>query len=134
MAGEVRFRNPSVPKPHLDAVPLPVSPGRHPLIERDSVPSTHISLASLAMSTECKHNASMPNVLIRDLPADVHASLQRRAEAAGQSLQQYLTAELSRVAQAPTMSEVLERIAERSGGRVGLAAAADDLHDERSRR
>jgi len=39
----------------------------------------------------------MPNVLIRDLPADVHANLQRRAEAAGQSLQQYLTKELSRM-------------------------------------
>jgi antitoxin FitA len=59
----------------------------------------------------------MPNVLIRDLPADIHASLQRRAEAAGQSLQQYLTNELSRVAQAPTLTDVLERIAERSGGR-----------------
>lgn len=87
-----------------------------------------------ANPAECKHNASVPNVLIRDLPPDVHASLQRRAEAAGQSLQQYLTAELSRVAQSPTMAEVLERIAERSGGRVGLQTAVDDLHDERARR
>ena len=76
----------------------------------------------------------MPNVLIRDLPPEVHANLQRRAEAAGQSLQQYLTSELSRVAQAPTIAEVLERIAERSGGRVGLQTAVDDLHDERARR
>ena len=29
----------------------------------------------------------MPNVLDRDLPDDVHASLQRRAGTAGQSLQ-----------------------------------------------
>ena len=76
----------------------------------------------------------MPNVLIRDLPDDIHASLQRRAEAAGQSLQQYLSSELARVAQSPTMNEVLARIAERSGGRVGLATAVDDLHDERGRR
>ena len=93
-----------------------------------------LSLGQLANPTECKHNASVPNVLIRDLPPEVHASLQRRAEAAGQSLQQYLTTELSRVAQSPTIAEVLERIAERSGGRVGLQTAVDDLHDERARR
>ena len=75
----------------------------------------------------------MPNVLIRDLPDDIHASLQRRAAAAGQSLQQYLSSELARVAQSPTMNEVLARIAERSGGRVGLDTAVDDLHDERTR-
>ena len=76
----------------------------------------------------------MANVLIRDLPADVHASLQRRAEAAGQSLQQYLTSELSRVAQSPTMAEVMERIEQRSGGRVGFETAVDDLDDERAPR
>jgi antitoxin FitA len=88
----------------------------------------------LANPAGCKHNASVPNVLIRDLPPEVHANLQRRAEAAGQSLQQYLTSELSRVAQSPTIAEVLGRIAERSGGRVGLQTAVDDLHDERARR
>ena len=76
----------------------------------------------------------LPNVLIRDLPDDVHASLQRRAEAAGQSLQQYLSSELARVAQSPTMNEVLARIAERTGGRVGFGTGVDDLHDERARR
>jgi antitoxin FitA len=81
-----------------------------------------------------KHNDSVPNLLIRDLPTDVHASLQRRAKAAGQSLQQYLTIELSRVALSPSIAEVIERISERSGGRVGFQAAVDDLHEERARR
>jgi hypothetical protein len=76
----------------------------------------------------------MPNVLVRDLPDDVHAQLQRRAEAAGQSLQQYLTTELTRLATAPTITEVLERISRRRGGRVGLATAVADLHEERARR
>jgi plasmid stability protein len=76
----------------------------------------------------------MPNVLIRDLPDDVHANLQRRAAAAGQSLQQYLTDELERVAQSPTLAEVIERIEQRSGGRIGFDAAVADLQDERSRR
>lgn len=92
------------------------------------------TLCKLAIRTACKHNASMPNVLIRDLPPDVHSGLQRRAEAAGQSLQQYLTAELSRLARSPTIDEVIDRIAERSGGRVGFETAVDDLHAERSRR
>ena len=52
----------------------------------------------------------MPNVLIRDLPPEVHAVLVRRAEAAGQSLQQYLVAELTRLANCPTMSELIEQI------------------------
>ncbi len=75
----------------------------------------------------------MPNVLIRDLPDDVHARLQQRAEAAGQSLQQYLSTELSRIATSPTLDDVLARIEGRQGGRVGFAAAVDDLHDERAR-
>ena len=76
----------------------------------------------------------MPNVLIRDLPDDIHANLQRRAQQAGKSLQQYLTQELSRVAQSPTLDEVLARIAQRSGGQVGFQTALDDLQDERGRR
>ncbi|WP_041298083.1 FitA-like ribbon-helix-helix domain-containing protein [Ilumatobacter coccineus] len=76
----------------------------------------------------------MPNVLIRDLPADVHARLQQRAEAAGQSLQQYLTGELSRIAHTPTLPDVLARIEQRSGGRVGFDDAVDDLAEERATR
>lgn len=75
----------------------------------------------------------MPNVLIRDLPDDVHASLQQRAEAAGQSLQQYLSNELSRIALSPTLDEVLARIERHEGGHVGFAAAVGDIHQERGR-
>jgi plasmid stability protein len=73
----------------------------------------------------------MPNVLVRDVPDDVHAGLQRRAAAAGQSLQQYLATELARLASTPTMDDVIARISRRSGGRVGLSTAADDLSAER---
>jgi hypothetical protein len=75
----------------------------------------------------------MPNVLVRDLPDEIHAGLQRRAEAAGQSLQQFLAGELTRLATTPTMSEVLERIGLRRGGRVGFDTAVRDLDDERRR-
>jgi plasmid stability protein len=76
----------------------------------------------------------MPNVLVRDLPDDVHAALQRRAERLGQSLQQFLAAELRRLAERPAIDDVLDRIGRRKGGRVGLRQAADDLAEERARR
>lgn len=76
----------------------------------------------------------MPNVLVRNLPDDVHSALQRRAKARGQSLQQYLAQELSRLAQQPSIDELVERIGRRRGGRVGLAQASTDITDERARR
>ncbi len=75
----------------------------------------------------------MPNVLIRDLPDDVHAGLRRRAASAGQSLQQYLSSELARIARHPTLEDVLNRIEAREGGRIGFSTAVQDLHEERAR-
>jgi plasmid stability protein len=76
----------------------------------------------------------MPNVLVRDLPEPVHAELQRRARANGQSLQQYLVQELARMTDQPTVEQVLERIAGRTGGTVGLDQAIDDLGQLRGER
>lgn len=75
----------------------------------------------------------MSNVLVRDIPEDVHAALQRRAERRGQSLQQYLSGELRRLADRPSLEEVLDRIDRRQGGRVGLAQAVEDLAEDRAR-
>ena len=75
----------------------------------------------------------MPNVLVRDIPEDIHAALQRRAELRGQSLQQYLAGELRRLAERPSIDEVLDRIDRQRGGRVGLRQAVDDLAGERAR-
>ena len=74
------------------------------------------------------------NVLVRDIPDDVHAELQRRAERRGQSLQQYLAGELRRLAEQPTIDELLDQVDRRRGGSVGLAQAAEDLREERARR
>lgn len=76
----------------------------------------------------------MTNVLVRDLTEETHRELLRRAEERGQSLQQYLAAELTRLAVSPTLEDVLRRIDARHGGRVGLDQAAADLADERSSR
>jgi hypothetical protein len=75
----------------------------------------------------------MSNVLVRDIPEDIHAALQRRAERRGQSLQQYLAAELRRLAERPSLEEVLDRIDRRQGGRVGLGQAVEDLAEDRAR-
>jgi plasmid stability protein len=91
-------------------------------------------VSELASRPECLHNVSMPNVLIRDVPDDVHGRLQARADEHGQSLQQYLAGELRRLAERPSMDEVLARIATRRGGRVGLEQAVQDLTADRDRR
>lgn len=76
----------------------------------------------------------MVNVLVRNVPDEVHAALQRRAQSKGQSLQQYLASELARLAERPTLDEVLDRIERRAGGQGGFRRAVDDLADVRSRR
>lgn len=75
----------------------------------------------------------MANVLIRDLPDEVHAALQRQARSSGRSLQQYLAAELRRLAERPSINDMLDRIERHEGGRVGLGQSVEDLADERSR-
>lgn len=76
----------------------------------------------------------MPNVLVRDVPDDVHAELQRKAEVRHQSLQQYLAVELRHLAERRSVSEVLDEVESQQGGHVGFAAAVIDVNEERSRR
>ena len=89
---------------------------------------------ALALHERCKHNVSMPNVLVRDVPDEVHSALQRKAEQRHQSLQQYLSAELRRLATRRSIDEVLNDVEAQNGGRVGFATAIADLDDERSAR
>jgi plasmid stability protein len=76
----------------------------------------------------------MPNVLVRDLPDEVHRVLVRRAERDGRSLQQYLTALLTHAAATPTLDEVLDHIATLRGGCVSLAEAVEALAEARAER
>lgn len=75
----------------------------------------------------------MTNILVRGVPEDVHATLQRRAEQHGQSLQQYLVTQLQRLAERPSLDETLRRIQSHSGGHVGLEQAVADLGEDRRR-
>jgi hypothetical protein len=81
-------------------------------------------------------NESVPNVLIRDLPPEVHAALVQRANESGQSLQQYLVGLLSRAATTPTPDDVLRRLQAQSSrrtGRIGFARAAASVEEGRGR-
>jgi hypothetical protein len=51
-----------------------------------------------------------PNVLVRNVPPEIHATLVSRAEAAGKSLQEYVLGLLSESAGKPTMAEVMAEI------------------------
>jgi plasmid stability protein len=76
----------------------------------------------------------MPSIQVKDVPPDVHATLTRRAAAAGQSLQEYLLAHLSAEAATPTLDEVLARIGRRRGVDLGFEEAARLVRDERDAR
>jgi antitoxin FitA len=80
------------------------------------------------------YHACMPSVQIREVPDDVHAALVRKAELAGQSLQQYLSARLTELATTPTIDEVMRRIDGRTKGRLSRSDAVAAVRDERARR
>jgi plasmid stability protein len=74
------------------------------------------------------HNASMPSITIRDVPADVRDKLAARAAAEGRSMQQYLVKELTRLVERPTNREIFER-AQRRARRAGLNVTTEDILD-----
>ena len=59
------------------------------------------------------------SIQIRNVPDDVHRTLRARAGAAGQSLSDYLLADITRLAERPLVADVLLRSAARSGGASG---------------
>ena len=72
------------------------------------------------------HNAFMTNVTVRDLDPHVHAALVARAEAEGRSLQQFLTRELTRLAERRSNSALFSQIEARGGG---LDLTAENILD-----
>ena len=73
----------------------------------------------------------VPSIQIKDVPPEVHATLRRRAAAAGQSLQEYVLQQLTEEARTPTLQEVLERAGGRAGGHVPLRAAVKSVRADR---
>jgi antitoxin FitA len=78
--------------------------------------------------------ACMPSVQVRHVPDEVHKALVRRAEQAGQSLQQFLGAQLAMIASTPTLDEMLDRIEHRPKGELSAKSAVEAIDEERARR
>jgi len=72
----------------------------------------------------------MPHVLVRDVPADVHARLQARATARGVSLQRFLLEALAEVAERAGVAEAVtewESLARARASRADVSWAPADL-------
>jgi plasmid stability protein len=63
-------------------------------------------------------------IQIRNVPDDVHRVLRTRAAAAGLSLSDYALQELERVAEHPTVADLLARAQGRAGGASAEAIVA----------
>lgn len=77
---------------------------------------------ALALRCQRQHNAGMSvQITIRDVPDAVRDELAARAAIQGKSMQEYLRAELERLAARPPVEKVLAQIRERkatAGNRV----------------
>lgn len=74
-------------------------------------------------------------ITIRDVPAVVRDELAARAALQGKSMQEYLRAELERLASRPPVEKVLERIRERKA-MAGTRLSAEEIlaHRDADRR
>jgi antitoxin FitA len=71
------------------------------------------------------HSKCMVLIQIRDVPESVRDELARKAAAAGQSMQSYLLGELTRLAERPSMAEIVRRAQARAKA-VGSTVTMDD--------
>ena len=77
----------------------------------------------------------MTTLQIRNVPEEVSKTLKARAAKKGQSLSEYALAELTQIAERPTIEELTERLRRRGGPREDLIpSAADILRAERDAR
>lgn len=75
----------------------------------------------------------MKTIQIRHVPEDVHRVLRARAAVAGVSLSDYALGELARVAERPTVGEVLQRARSRAGGVATTAEVVAAVRSGRDR-
>lgn len=66
----------------------------------------------------------MKTIQVGDVPDEVHRTLRRRADAAGLSLSDYVLGELTRLAERPSVAELLGRAGARAGAPGGAATVA----------
>jgi antitoxin FitA len=82
------------------------------------------------------HNECVALIQIRDVPEGVRDELARKAAAAGQSMQSYLLGELTKLAERPSMAEIVRRAqarAKASGSTVTMEDAVAEIRAARDR-
>ncbi len=76
----------------------------------------------------------MPNIQIKNVPADVHKVWKHRAVEAGKSLREYLLAKLIEDAGVPTREEWIRTLESRSGGRAPTDMVVQFIREDRDSR
>ena len=76
----------------------------------------------------------MATVQIKNVPDDVHRVLRTRAAKAGQSLQEYMLANLVEFARTPTVDEIYERARHRRGGGLSVDFVVEAQRADRDSR
>jgi antitoxin FitA len=69
------------------------------------------------------YRVSMGHIQIRNVPEDVHRTLKARAAKNGMSLSAYLLAELTELAESPSLEEAVERVLSRPMSRSNVSGA-----------
>lgn len=78
------------------------------------------------MCFTCYHAGDMSKMIqIRDVPDDLHRRLKVRADQMGMSLSDYLKRELARMAEKPTLDEMLDHLAKRPP--IELSESIEDI-------
>jgi antitoxin FitA len=75
-------------------------------------------------------------IQVRDVPEPIRDELARKAAAAGQSMQSYLLGQLTRLAERPSMAEIVRRAqagAKASGSAVTMSDAVAEVRAARDR-
>ena len=75
----------------------------------------------------------MSHIQIRNVPPGLHRKLKERAEKAGMSLSEYLLAEVTTIAETPTLEEMVERL-RRLPPVTTSVSAAEIIREEREAR
>ncbi|MCU1484114.1 MAG: hypothetical protein JWN67_860 [Actinomycetia bacterium] len=78
-----------------------------------------------------RYSGEVATIQVKHVPDDVHEVLQRRAKAAGQSLQEYLLGQLAEQARQPSLDEWLVDADQQASGQFGLGDAVAAVRADR---
>lgn len=75
----------------------------------------------------------MTSILIRDVPENIHGILLESAELKGNSLQQYLIQEITKIAEKSKIEKALIKMQKKSLPKISASTIVSAIHSERNR-